>query len=120
MKVTWKRLLQYPAVAYTIALFWGLLMLLVFVGMGSAVFSYSYFPLRLYSTGQKDIDIVKTKVYNTYFMRSGAMVHSYHLIGLKKNYKYSIERPTYQEIQEGDTINVFISDKTKKGLYLGN
>lgn len=120
MKEKLKRLLQYPPVAYTVAFFWGLFGLLVFVGMGGAIFSYSYFPLRLFYTGHKDIDVVKSRYYSEYVSgHSGAVLHSYYLVGAKQNYSYSVERTDYQKIKNGATINVYTSNKLKKGMYLG-
>lgn len=101
---------------YVLIIFQGLILIIA----GGAIVSYMYFPIRLYNTGKKDYDIVKSKGVMTHVSKSGMIINSYFLYGYKSNDPYSVSRSVYFKTNKTDTIQVFFSDKIEKGMYVDN
>jgi len=86
--------------------------------MAGILTSSIYLPLRIYFTGTKFNDVVKSISCSTTLTRSGP-IEICNIVG-QTNYNYDVDPWESRQLKQGNIIRVFASKRLQRGVYLKN
>lgn len=109
--------IRHPIIANLLGFLGTILFIAFIVGAIGYLTSSFYLPLRLYFTGNKSIDIIQS-VNESLTVTTAGPISSCEFTGRLTSIKYALDCSEYKDVHAGDSVNVFVSTKLRKGVYL--